>query len=111
MLEFAWVLVLKEKYDRNLGETTHDTDESESGKVISRETKEMRNTKGRVLPLEELNHNIDMHGRTESRQASFWVRNPKFFEKLPLTRRIDFLAFIVYHLAYIFFNVIYWNQC
>ena len=110
MLEFALVLVLKELYEPKLGKTTHDKDESESGKVISKQVKEMQITTRKILPFKEMNQDLDDNGVTESRQKTFRVKNPDFFENLPLTRKIDFLAFITYHFAYFLFNIIYWNE-
>ena len=105
VLEFALVLVLKDLYEPKLGKTTNHDDKSDSGKIISRQMQEMQSSMGNVLPFEEMNSDIDINSRR------FWVKQPKFFEKLPLTRKIDFLAFIIYHIAYLLFNIIYWNQC
>ena len=104
MLEFALVLVLKDLYEPKLGKTTNHDDKSDSGKIISRQMQEMQSSMGKVLPFEEMNSDIDINSRR------FWVKQPKFFEKLPFTRKIDFLAFIIYHIAYFLFNIIYWNQ-
>ena len=111
MLEFALVLVLKELYEPKLGKkTTNDKDESECGKVIAREVKEKQITMGKVLPFKEMDRDLDINGVTESRQNMVRVKKSNFFEKSPLTRKIDFLSFIIYHFAYILFNMIYWNE-
>ena len=102
MLEFASVLVLKELYERK--------NDLDSGKVTSRQVKEIQIAMDKVLPFQEMNRDIDINSKTELGKASLRVKKPKFFERLPLTRRIDFLAFITFHLAYFLFNVIYWNQ-
>ena len=102
MLEFASVLVLKELYERK--------NDLDSGKVTSRQVKEIQIAMDNVLPFQEMNRDIDIDSKTELSKASHRVKKPKFFERLPLTRRIDFLAFITFHLAYFLFNVIYWNQ-
>ena len=110
MLEFALVLVLKELYEPKLVKNTHDKDESESGKVIAREAKEKQITMGKVLPFEEMDRDLDINGVPESRQNMVRVKKSNFFEKLPLTRKIDFSSFIIYHFAYFLFNMIYWNK-
>ena len=99
------MLVLKDLYEPKLGNTTHHKDKSESGKITSRQVQEMQSSKGKVIPFEETNGDFDINSRR------FCVKRPKFFDKLPLTRKIDFLAFIIYHFAYFLFNIIYWNQC
>ena len=110
MLEFAFVLVLKELYDPKLVKTNNDKDESESRKVISKQAIEMQITTGKVLPFKEMNRDLDMKGVTELRENTVRVKKSNFFEKLPLTRKIDSLAFIIYHFAYFLFNMIYWNK-
>ena len=100
MLEFALVLVLKEQ---KLGERSHDKDKPEPIKIVSKQPMEIQNVKGKVS-----NGDLNITDVTESRQTKFWINKPKFFEKLPVTRKIDFSAFIIYHFAYLLFNIIYW---
>ena len=110
MLEFALLLVLKELYEPKLGKTTHDKDESESGKVILKQVKEMLITTRKILPFKEMDRDLDINGVTELRQNMVRVKTSNFFERLPLTRKIDFSSFIIYHFAYFLFNMIYWNR-
>ena len=110
MLEFALVLVLKDLYEPKLVKTTHHKDKPESGKITSRQLQEMQSSMGKFLPFEEMNSDLDINSITEPRRITFWIKKPKFFEKLPLTRKIDFLAFITYHTAYFLIFFIYCNQ-
>ena len=100
MLEFALVLVLKEQ---KLGERSHDKEKPEPIKIISKQQMEIQNVKGKVS-----NVDLNITDVTESRQTKFWINKPMFFEKLPVTRKIDFSAFIIYHFSYLLFNIIYW---
>ena len=81
MLEFASVLVLKDLYEPKLGNTTHHKDKPESEKMTSRQMQEMQSSTGKVLPLEEMNSDLDINSRR------IWVKRPEFFEKLPLTKK------------------------
>ena len=100
MLEFALVLVLKEQ---KLGERIHDKERPEPIKIISKQPMEIQNVKGKVS-----NGDLNITDVTESRHTKFWIKKPNFFEKLPVTRKIDFSAFFIYHFAYLLFNMIYW---
>ena len=100
MLEFALVLVLKEQKS---GETSHDKEKPEPIEIISKQTMEIQKVKCKVS-----NGDPNITDVTESRQNKFRINKPRFFEKLPVTRKIDFSAFVIYHFAYLLFNVIYW---
>ena len=100
MLEFALVLVLKEQ---KFGETSHNKEKPEPIKIISKQPMEIQNAVGKVS-----NGDWNMTDVTESGQTRLWINKPRFFEKLPITRKIDFSAFIIYHFAYLLFNIIYW---
>ena len=110
MLEFALVLVVEEMNDHKLHDTNHDKDILESGKITSREIKQIQNTVSKVSPFEGKNCDQNTSGVTKSRKATSWIIRPRFFGKLPLTRKIDFLALIIHHFAYFLFNAIYWNS-
>ena len=105
MLEFALVLLLKEY---KLDETTHDKNKSKSVILFSRQKMELQKTVGKVSPSEEKSHDLDINDVAESRQTTFRINRPRFFQKLPLTRKVDFLAFVIYHFAYFLFNLVYW---
>ena len=109
IVEFALVLVLKEIHERKLREMRDDRSESECGKVFSNQIERIQ-TIMTVRQCEEMNRNLDINCGNESRKTRFCINTHRFFEKLPLTRKIDFWAFIIHHFAYVLFNIIYWAK-
>ena len=107
ILELAVVIVLKEVHERGLHETNNDKDLAESEKCVSKQITRVQNSVN-VSQNDEMNQDRNTDGVTKSWLNRFKIKKPRFFEKLPLTRKIDFLAFIIYHLAYIVLNIIYW---
>ena len=115
MLEFALVLILKEVDKRRLDESKPDKDrirlrKSRIPKMIPKKATEGNIPTNKVSPFEETIRDLDTNDVSEPRQTPFWINMLMFFEKLPLTRRIDFVAFAIYHFSYLLFNVIYWVQ-
>ena len=115
MLEFALVLILKEADKRRLDESNADTDrirlrKSRIPKLIPKKLTERNITTDKVAPFEETKRDLNTNDVSQPRQTTFWINTLMFFEKLPLTRRIDFLAFAIYHFSYLLFNIIYWVQ-
>ena len=115
MLEFALVLILKEVEKRRLDEFNPDKDrirlrKSRIPKMIPKKATERNISTDKVSPFEETSHDPNTNDVSEPRQTPFWINTLMFFEKLSLTRRIDFVAFAIYHFGYLLFNVIYWVQ-
>ena len=99
---------MNEKHERRLPDNCLAKDESKSVKLVSRDLAGPQNTVGKVTPLEIQNHDLRTTADTECRQTTFQIKMPKFFKDLPLTRKMDCSAFVIYHLTYLIYNVTYW---
>ena len=115
MLEFALVLILKEVDNRRLDKRFPDKDrirlrKSRIPKIIPKKATEGNIPTDKVSPFEETSRDPNTNDVSEPRQTPFSINTLMFFEKLPLTRRIDFVAFAIYHFGYLLFNIIYWAQ-
>ena len=113
MLEFALVLILKEVEKRRLDEFNLDKErirlrKSRIPKMIPKKATEGNIPTDKVTPFEETNRVLDTNDVSQPRKTPFWINSLMFFEKLPVTRKIDFSAFFIYHFAYLLFNIIYW---
>ena len=109
--EFAVLLILKEVHEHGLHQTGLTRYDSTSGIVLSRYVTGRPNTAGQVLQLEEIDDDLTKDGVNEQRQAMLHSITPKFFQTLPLIRKIDFYSFFLYHFTYVLFNFIYWFIC
>ena len=51
-----------------------------------------------------------MHGTEDKRNnnINFWTRQCPTFNNLPLTNKIDSVGFVLFHIFYLIFNVVYW---
>ena len=106
--EFALVLLLKEVKDQGLNETKSKKDESKSAKFISTHLTEVQNTLTRTTPLEAMNYDLTEEDDTLQRRTTSRIKTPNCFKKLTLSRKIDLSTFVVYYLAFLLFNIIYW---
>ena len=103
--EFALVLLVHENGMRKAGITKEG---SKSEERISRQKTQVQKNVGQVSPLEAMKLGLKETGGTKRRQTIFLINRATFFEKLPLTRKIDFTAFVMYHFSNLLFNFIYW---
>ena len=104
------MLVFKEMRDQELHENSHSNDESKSGTFISKHITEMKSTVSNISPLATINPGLTKEGDNEQRRVISRINGPKFFQRLTVGRKIDVCAFVLYHLAYVTFNFIYWLQ-
>ena len=108
MAEFALVLLLKEVKDQGLNETKSKKDESKSAKFISLHLTEVQNTLTRTTPIEATNYDLTEADDTLQRRTTSRIKTPNCLKKLTLSRQIDLSSFLVYYLAFLLFNIIYW---
>ena len=105
IVEFALVLLVHENALRQTKPTKR---ESESETMISRPSTQEPNTAAKVSPLEKMKHDAKATGGNQRRLTIFRMSRTMFFEKLSITRKVDFSAFVIYHFTYLLFNFIYW---
>ena len=110
MVEFALVLVLKEVEDQIANATSIAKEDSNSGGFISRRMTEVQSTVTKISPIETTNQDLTTVGENVQQRAILRINRPKFFARLTVTRKIDFSTFVLYHLAFLIFNFIYWLQ-
>ena len=109
--EFAVLLILKEVHDHGLHRTGLTRDVSISGMFLSKYVTGRQNTAGQVSQLEKIDDDLTSGGVNEQRRTMSHSITPKFFQTLPLIRKIDFSSFFLYHFTYVLFNFIYWFIC
>ena len=96
----ALVLLVHENGMRKTGIT-------KEGSKSEHRTQVQKNV-GKVSPFEAMKFGLKETGVTQRHQTLFLINRATFFEKLPLARKIDFTAFVMYHFFYLLFNFIYW---
>ena len=109
--EFAVLLILKEVHEHGLHQTGLTWEDSISGMVLSKYVTRRQNTAGQVSQLEKIDDDLTSGGVNEQRRTMSHSITPKFFQTLPLIRKIDFSSFFLYHFTYVLFNFIYWFIC
>ena len=107
MVEFALVLILKEWNERTRYETT---DESKSEKLFSRRLTELQKNIANVSPPGEMMPDLKTKEDSGREQITIEINRPGFFANLPLNRKVDVFAFVIYHLFYSSFNLYYWTN-
>ena len=106
--EFALVLIIKEGNEQKLQKTNVTTDKSKSEKVSFRQPTKLQQIKAnKVSSIQETMHNLARKKDDEGEKIIFRILRLGFFPNLPLTRKIDVIAFVIYHLSYLFFNLYY----
>ena len=107
MVEFALVLILKEWNERTRYETT---DESKSEKLFSRRLTELQKNIANVSPPGGMMPDLKTKEDSGREQITIEINRPGFFANLPLNRKVDVFAFVIYHLFYSSFNLYYWTN-
>ena len=110
MVEFALVLILKELNERPRYETNVTTDESKSEKLFSRRLTELQTNISNVSPPGKMMPDLKTKENSGQEQITIEINRPGFFANLPLTRKVDVFAFVIYHLFYSSFNLYYWTN-
>ena len=108
MAEFAFILFLNQKEVwKNIKENRR-SDEANSQKMrrtwhhggtIARNDVISETTEVRTLKETEEN---------EIRNTHFWSKKYNMLSDLPYTTKIDLAGFILFHLIYLIFNIVYW---
>ena len=108
MAEFACVLFVKQKQDlTNIAENTGSS-EPKSNKSVTPNVTDALKTLSMVEPR-NVNRVDQQQGNDEgTEQMNFWSQKRAIIYGLPLTTKIDLVGFIVFHLTYLLFNVVYW---
>ena len=105
IVEFALVLLVHENAMRKAGISKEG---SKSEERISKHNTQVQKNVGKVSPFGAIQLGQKETGGTQRRRIIFLANRATFFEKLPLTRKIDFSAFVMYHFLHLLFNFIYW---
>ena len=104
MAEFAFVLFVKQKQEL----TNTGFSELKSNKSVPHNVTEALKTLSMVEPT-RTNGVDQQEGNGEgTSKMSFWSKKCAIIYGLPLTTKIDLAGFIVFHLTFLLFNVIYW---
>ncbi len=101
LVEFAILLIFKEVNERQPCDTVVVKDQSKSIKKFLGQITELQTTDGKVASLQEI---------TETQKFTLSIDRPGFFKNLPLVRRLDVLAFVIYNFSYLIYNCYYWNN-
>ena len=104
MAEFAFLLFVKQKQElRNTGFS-----ELKSNKSVPHDVTYALKT----LSMVELTRTNGVYQQESNGEGtskmSFWSKKCAIVCGLPLTTKIDLAGFIVFHLTFLLFNVIYW---
>ena len=111
IVEFALVLVLKEKNRRRLQKKSVTRDEPISKKISSRFFKmELRKHVTNIVPIQEITPELERKRSVGKKRSIVWNSRSGVFATLPLTRKIDIFAFGIYHISFLFFNLYYWTN-
>ena len=108
MAEFACVLFVKQKQElTNIADNTGFS-ELKSNKSVPHNVTDALRTLSMVEPI-TTNGIYQQEGNDEGTgKMSFWSKKCAIIYGLPLTTKIDLAGFIVFHLTFLLFNVIYW---
>ena len=107
--EFALVLLLKERNEQKLQKSIVTMDKSKSERVSFRQPTTLQPINViKVSSIQETKHDLERKKDDEGEKIVFRILGLGFFANLPLTRKMDVIAFVIYHLSYLFFNLHYW---
>ena len=104
MAEFAFLLFVKQKQEL----TNTGFSELKSNKSVPHDVTYALKTLSMVGPT-TANRVYQQEGNGEgTSKMSLWSKKCAIIYGLPLTTKIDLAGFIVFHLTFLLFNVIYW---
>ena len=108
MAELACVLFIKQKQElTNVAENTGFS-EQKSHISKSHDATDALRKLSMVEPIKENKIYEPKDNDEETRKMNFWSKKGSIIYGLPLTTKIDLAGFIVFHLTFLLFNVIYW---
>ena len=89
MVEFAFVLVDKQQMDwKSIGDSEKKTD-TKVGRIHSKDREQQRLYNEKVVSSKEA------------------ASKPSVFKNVPRSTKLDFIAFVIFNVCYIFFIIIY----
>ena len=111
IVEFALVLVLKGTNRRRLQKKSVTRDEPTSKKISSRFFKmELQKNVTNISPIQEMTLELERKKNVGKTRLIVWTSMSRVLATLPLTRKIDILAFGTYHILFLLFNLYYWTN-
>ena len=109
MVEFAVVLVVKEKLELSKGESDVRSDGIKFKTASTAEKARRTTNAAKVGAIEGTVHDSDQeqeHGGIKKQRSG--IKQLGLWKALSLTRKIDFVAFFVFMFSYFIFNCAYW---
>ena len=108
IVEFAWVLLLKEYQERRMQKRKHSDDGSKWEPDIENPATQSKRNFNKVTNLKQ-RCGDDQDKKTNGGQLkAFLMYRSSFLDGLPTTRKIDFSAFVIFNVTFFLINVIYW---
>ena len=108
MIEFAFVLIVKQKVDWN----------AEANKIYGKKNKsnilhqEMgMKFKTKALRIRDVGDDFSLHGNIIKRNRNQRLYQRRFLKELPFVAKIDYVAFLTFFIHYFLFNIIYFAFC
>ena len=108
MAEFAFVLSVKQMQEWNIIEGHCERDGAKSEKMAIHKVNDAFNTSPNVDSDTTKARSVPETANQEKTDISVWIRKCAKLHGLPLTTKIDFAAFILFHCSYLIYNFVYW---
>lgn len=108
IVEFAWVLLLKEFLERRMQKRKDSDDASKYQQDLENPVKQSKRNVNKVTNLKQ-RCGDDQETKSNAGQLKvFLMYRSSFLDGLPTTRKIDFSAFVIFNVTFFLINVIYW---
>ena len=108
MIEFAFVLVVKQKVDWN-AEVIKTYGKKDKSNILHR--KMGMKSKTMDLKIRDVDDDLRLHGNTRWRNRNQRLYQRRFLKELPFVTKIDYAAFIIFFISYFLFNIVYFAVC
>ena len=106
MVELAFVLILKQKQEWVNAMEYIDINNSASDEIFFKKRFPYHIEEGTTFRENERN----MYETKTKKGLGFRIRMLRLFHSLPLTSKIDFVAFLLFYLIFFLVNCIYWPK-
>ena len=108
IVEFAWVLLLKEFQERRMQKRKDSDDASKWQQDLENPVTQSKRNFNKVTNLKQ-RCGDDQETKSNAGQLKvFLMYRSSFLDGLPTTRKIDFSAFVIFNVTFFLVNVIYW---
>ena len=108
IVEFAWVLLLKEFQERRMKKRKDSDDASKWRQDLENPATKSKRNFNKVTNLKQT-CGADQEKKSNAGNLKvFLMYRFSFLDGLPTTRKIDFSAFVVFNVTFFLINVIYW---